>query len=273
MCNEVVVELQAKYDWQLLSADEFGRIILGRARLEDVQAKGGIKNIAKNVYALILYEACHTEDNPQSQRRAYLELSHYLYNIAQSKRPDAPQDAQDATQLAVQRIAQAISKDEIREPGAFLAVGINWLRAAWTTIDRQRRIGDQEPDSWEEITEERVEDDTATDWEPILAEESLVVIDKTIELRQLAWELAAEIRRKFQIHPRAMRQLQAVLLRLAFNYSLEEIAEMLGVDNNNAVAAVVARGKKKLKNNQELQELYQKYFDQETNKTDGEDQV
>ena len=65
-------------------------------------------------------------------------------------------------------------------------------------------------------------------------------IDKTIEQQQLTWELIAELRRKFQIHPRAVRQLQAVLLRLSFSYSSEEISEALGVDNTNAVAVLVA---------------------------------
>lgn len=251
LCERIVARLMSRYDWRLLDQADFVRILLERAKAEGIRAESDITRIAKNEYATVLHGACSPKKGNSEHRhrhqQAYEELGRYLYDIAYNRRPECPADAQDATQKALLDIYQSLKDNQCRKPGAFLAFSIGKLRGALTWVDRSQRVGGEKPFS--------LDDDVAMAGEARLREEPSISPEEETERRLLAESVWAELQRKFQKHPRAAQQLEAVILKHAFGCDNQEIATTLGVTSPEAVSSLLSRGKKKLANNQEFQEL------------------
>jgi len=250
LCERVVARLMTRYDWQLLEEDEFLRIVFERAQAEGSVIESVVARVAKNEYALALYDACHPRRNPEPlprHQRGYEELGRYLHDIACHKRPGRIQDAEDATQRALLDIYQALQEDKCRKPGAFLAFCIGKLRGALTSVDRSHKVGGEQPAS--------LDDPTGAAIEPNLVERSATSPDEETERRRLAEAVWTELLRKFQKHPKAVQQLKAVVLKHMHEYSNQEIGAKLGIASAGAVSTLISRGRKKLENNQEFREL------------------
>ncbi len=254
-CEQVVVELTSRYDWRLLAPDTFVRIVLERAQdaacpSQGQPTKAAIAQIVKNEYALTLYDACRPRagaEHLSRLRRGYEELGRYLYDIAYHKCSGRSQGAEDATQKALLDIYRALSNDQCRAPGAFLAFSINKLRGALTWVERSHRVGGKTPLAL---------DDAATGPTVFRATEDPAASPAgQINQQLLSEAIWAELQHKYQKHPRATQQLTAVILRHAFDYSIQEIAEALNSKSAGTVSTLLSRGKKKLANNQEFREL------------------
>lgn len=250
LCGRVVARLMARYDWRLLEEDDFVRVVLERAQAEGLCTEPAIARVAKNEYALVLYDACHPRRNPghlPRHQRGYEELGRYLYDIAYHRRPGRIQDAEDATQRALLDIHQALQDDKCRKPGAFLAFCIGRLRGALTWVDRSHKVGGEPPAS--------LDDPAAAAGEPDLVEGSAASPDEEAERRLLGEALCTELWRKFQRHPKAVQQLEAVIMKYVDDCSNQEIGVTLGIASVGAVSTLISRGKKKLENNREFRDL------------------
>lgn len=257
LCERIVVELISHRGWRLLEKDDFVSVVYERTKVEGKQTESDITKIAINEYCKALHEACSPPKHPEDPHRlnqAYEELSRYLCNIAYNWRPDQPEDAKDAAQKALLDIYQALIDDKCREPGAFLAFSIGKLRGALTWVNRQKeKVG---PVSLEYLFTTGTQDDESTSaWEPKLREEFSMSPEEETERRLLAEAIWAELQRKFQKHPRATQQLEAVIMKHSLGYKNQEIANSLGVASAEAVYSLLSRGKKKLADNQEFKGL------------------
>lgn len=240
-CERVVRDLMDRYGWHLLEEAELVRLVFERA----VMGERNIARIAKNEYSSALYAACNPNRNPNPSRQtqAFDELGRYLYSIALGKQSD-PEEAKEATQQALVNIYEALRADEIDAPGTFLSGCIHKLRGALTYIDRSSKIGGKLPHSLEERGGR-----FAGSVEEIAERQCL-----------LKTELLDELKRKFEIHPRATRQLEAVLRRYLGGERYQEIAGKVNAPSVGAVSTLISRGKEKLAQNEELREIYERWF-------------
>ena len=250
ICERVVTDLMTDYQWALLDKDDFIRIVLERAKSTGASTEAAIARIAKNEYSQALYTACSSTGNPDHRRttQAFTELSHYLYRIACSRRPDRPQAAEEATQRAIVKIYEALRDGGLNNPDTFLSGCIWKLRGALTQIRRAQEIRGQAIYSWER-----------DDWIEGSEAESQVIRPTERSAKQeigLRKEILDELGRKFEIHPRATRQLKAVLQKYLGDKDREEIAEDLSAPSVGAVSTLITRGKQKLAANEELEGLY-----------------
>ena len=264
LCQRIVLDLICRYGWHLIDENIYVDTVVERARAVNAQTKSRIQGIAKNVYSNTLYTACRAEDEPALGRelnQAYEELGHYLYNIAQYSQPERPEDAKEATQKALVDIYQALRDDECRSPDAFLAFSIWRLRGALTHFARSKKVGGNEPFSWDQMVSRGRDSYSATELEPCLREEPLLASPEAkTEQNLLAEAIWDELQHKHKKHPRATHQFQAVIMKHAFGYENQEIAETLGVPSTGAVSSLIFRGKEKLANNRRFQELFTLVF-------------
>jgi RNA polymerase sigma factor (sigma-70 family) len=250
LCERVVARLMARYNWQLLEEDDFVRVVLERAQAGGLCTETAIARVAKNEYALVLYDACHPGRNPghlPRHQRGYEELGRYLYDIAYHRRPGRTRDAEDATQRALLDIHQALRDDRCRKPGAFLAFCIGRLRGALTWVDRSHKVGGKPPTS--------LDVPAVATGEPNLVEGSAASPGEEAERRLLGEAIRTELEHKFQKHPRAVQQLRAVILKYVGDCSNREIGAKLGITSAGAVSTLISRGRKKLENNREFRDL------------------
>lgn len=255
ICQRVVANLMSEYQWALLDRDDFVQIVLERAKSTGDSTKATIARIAKNEYSQTLYATCSSTGNRDHRRttQAFNELSHYLYRIARSRRPDHPQVAEEATQRALVKIYEALREGEINNPDTFLSGCIWKLRGALTQIERSQEIRGQAIYSWER-------DDWIERDEP--AHPSIRPTERNAEREiRLRKEILDELGRKFEIHPRATRQLEAVLHKYLGDKEHEDIAEELNAPSVGAVSTLITRGKQKLAANEELEVLYDRWKD------------
>jgi len=223
-----------------------------------------VRRIALNEYVQVLYAACLPETgvkDPGRQAQAYEELGRYLYDRARYLRAGwRDEDLQDATQKALLHIYEGLTADAVREQGAFLEYAFNKLRGALTDIDRKNRKGGQELLSLEALTTASLEAEADGEWEPSVQADPESLPEAVTELQQLKEAIVAELRRKFERHPRAAEQLQAAILKYAFQRDHAEIAQSLKGTSLEGMATLISRGKEKLQNNQPLQALYIQWF-------------
>ena len=105
------------------------------------------------------------------------------------------------------------------------------------------------------------EGDTPDNWESSRLTKPSVSVEAEAEERLLQQALWDELRRKFQIYPDAVNQLQAVILKHAFEYTNQKIADVLQAPSSGAVSTLIYRGMKKLQSNQALETLYGQWFE------------
>lgn len=244
LCEQIVVELMSKYGWQLLGQEELTHIVFMRAQAEDLRTELRVNKVVKNEYSKLLHQACTPRHHKINQ--AYQELGHYLYSIA-CRQVDHNKDAEDAVQKALLDIYQALSKNQCRIPGAFLAFSIGKLRGALTWVKRGKELGGEKTISWDSSV--------ATAREVEMKPQSFDDPDAITEENLLAKAMWAELQHKFQAHPRATTQFIAVILKHAFGYSYREISNYLNVQSQEAVYNLLSRGRKKLASNQRFQSL------------------
>lgn len=260
LCHRIVLELISRYGWHIIPEDDFVVTVVGRARAVNAQTESRVQRIAKNVYSNALYLACRAGEGPEASQalnQAYEELGRYLYDIARYRQPDHPEDAEEATQRALMDIYQAVRSDKCRTPDAFLAFCIWRLRGALTHVARSKGLGGKRALSWDRLVSGTGEDDLPAEREPSLRVKPGANSPENVARRQLQAEAVwAELRRKYKKHPRATKQLDAVILKHAFDCQNEQIADTLGVASTGAVSSLINRGKKKLEKNQQFRELF-----------------
>jgi hypothetical protein len=119
--------LRARYEWRLLSRDEF--IARLGAHLASAEFRS-LSAAAFNLYTLTLYVACSGMEGPDRQERAYHELARFLYDLAWRRYGhDGAAEVDDALGDIFEHFAAC------RKPGAFLAFAHQRLR---NLIRRQR---------------------------------------------------------------------------------------------------------------------------------------
>lgn len=249
-CERIVRDLMGRYGWHLLKESEFVHLVSERAAM----GEQNIVRVAKNEYSKALYAACSPDHNPSPSRQtqAFEELGRYLYSVALNRRPDRPEDAKEAVQQALVDIHEALRAHEFDATGTFLSGCIHKLRGALTLIDRSSKIGGEHPHSLERSDLALEEEQKA---------QSVRSMEKLVERQHLLKaELLDELKRKFDIHPRAERQLEAVLRRYLGGERYQEIAEKVNAPSVGAVSTLISRGKEKLAQNEELQEIYERWF-------------
>lgn len=160
-------------------------------------------------YSKELHRACSGTNGAGAQNIGYSELFRYLYGVARWRYRDA---SDDVAQGAVVRVFDAFT--QCREPGAFLAFGLQHLLSAARTARRQRERG---PASLEPEGEVDAADRGSGD--PAAAA-------ITRELRDRFERLVEEFQRR---HPRARRQLTALRLKYIDELDDAAICQRLGV--------------------------------------------
>lgn len=257
LCLVVVKEQLQKRNWRLITEQELAQIVSARLNDEHDITAAEIGRIAINAYSKILFQTCQLEPTPEHVARlaqAFTEIGQYLYDIAYHKRGDRPEDVKDATQIALLNIFQALRAGKLNNPDTFLSGCIWQLRAALTSIDRSGQLGGKGilPLIQEQLL---IESHSETN-----ASTSLQQGETAPDPAQLQQALVDELRRKFERHPRARQQFEAVLRKYLDNSDNTAIAEAVGVGSPGAVSNLIVRGKKKLAANQELRELYLQWF-------------
>jgi len=263
-CHQIAEHLVGKHDWRLCTAERLATSVLDRIQvMEQTGEKINITQLTLNEYVLRQYAACQPQQaqiNMAEHNRAYEELGRYLYNMLFKLRPDwSEPEKEDATQMALVQIYQALQENKVREPGAFWAFAFNKLRGEIKRLERQREMGGQAPISIGPTT-----DSDETGMLPFinLPDETLPFMEQEIMRQQLCDDIIHQILRTFQLHPRAKQQLMAAFLKYAFDCSNAEIAERLEIPASS-IASVIARGRKKFQANETLANLWEQLFELE----------
>ena len=259
LCQRVVTRLLEAHAWGLLTEDELVRRVMAGAATAGETQESGLKILALQEYALALYQACGLASGPeatQRQERAYTELGRYLYGHARYWRSDWDRsDLQEATQHALVDIYEKRLAERVHEPKGFLAFALGRLRGAITHLDRKQKLGGQPVGSVNKMSEAQ-DGETPGDWEPELPDHSVLSPEQAVDEQELRQAIVTELRRKYQLHPKAEQQLNAALLKHMFKYSNEEVAHQLKIESQGSVDTLIFRGKEKLRQNQELEVLY-----------------
>lgn len=267
LCALTVTKLILKNNWHLWEKNDYIHTVCKRAEAEGVYTKSGISKIAKNEYSQVLYDACTPSSDLKGHQRidqAYQELGHYLYRIACYQRPDSPEDVKEATQRALVAVYRSLLASKCRNPGAFLAFSIGKLRGALTEIGRGKRLGLGALIPLSQIVADDQDRDPVIEQGAAFGQESFLSPEHEVERAVLAEEIWAELEHKFQVHPRAVDQLRAVIMKHAFGYSNSEVAQALEVSSPEKVSSLLIRGKRKLESNAGFQQLATRMFSQWT---------
>lgn len=289
VCRKVVKRLLGKYQWSLLDAKAFEELVcpevvgdpiceklLGEMAGEDEFARR-VGFIAIGIYAEHLYQACQPQNKGSDQYdKAWQDLSDYLFNIARFLRPDAVDDAQDAAQHALLKIYYALSGQQdsenspvspplVNNPRAFLSYAAFQVRAGFTALDRQKKVGKVESVSLAGQSQETKEQEEeqllmAGAWSENPEQEAMLHIVHD--------EFLQEVISMIERMPKAEKQIRAACLKYLCGMSNAEIGVWLGItgyatdaDKNAAIATTVSRGKEKLSQNSRLRELYQQWLE------------
>lgn len=211
-CWEAASRLVTRYRWQLLGPEELAGQIVAQIRADDAVQP---YRAALHIYSHALYRACSGDEGEQRQNLGYAELRQYLYACAQRRYPDV---CDDATQQAIERMFVSFAR--CREPGAFLAVAIQYLADA---VRQLRRQNAQSPESivalmddGQDVLDRLVADLDRTD-------PCAEVIDH--ERRAQVAACIAEFQHK---HPRARGQITALWLKYIDGLDEGTISKALG---------------------------------------------
>lgn len=252
-CHAILTTLLVGHDWQLLTVPELYPLVMQRlAAQQEVPAgvpqgvsaavtEEVVSKVAVNLYCEIWHAACGTTG--ERRARAYIELAHYLYDRALHKYGDR-ELAQEITHEAILLVAQQL--DKCRQPGAFMAFALLKLWNAATTYFRAR---DRQAQHTQPMPEES-EDAQSVPVAPVAAMPERVAVDNalTTTLFTRVGELMVEA-------PRAQQQLKAVMFKFLYDYSDQEIADVLDTDLAN-VHVLRSRGLKRLRTDPVLQQLF-----------------
>lgn len=255
LCLTVISDLLRKRNWRLVEEQDLAWVVFERLIAEDEITAERIHRVAINEYSRIMFQACQLEQNPDNLPRlaqAFTEIGEYLYDIAYYKRGDHLEDIGDATQLALLNIFRALQTGQLHNPDTFLSGCIWQLRAALTSIKRSHQIGGKDVLT---LSPEYLTTDLDAELNSVMSQSQMEVPPD-----QLQKALLEELARKFERHPQAKKQLEAVLRKYLDDSNNADIAEAIGVVSPGAVSNLIARGKKKLAENQELRELYLQWF-------------
>ncbi|MEM7127374.1 MAG: RNA polymerase sigma factor [Chloroflexota bacterium] len=246
-CQEVALWLIHRYQWHLLSVENLTAQLHARTlQAEENHDKAFLTNQATNLYCVVLYDACGTEG--ESRERAYLELSHYLYDIAIYKYGD-PELAEEFVQEAIFRTFRLL--DRCREPGAFLTFATFKLRQAATDYFRKRDREQKRTESLPEAFETDVVDNP-TDQLPDLGLPPLEELVISVEWAERILNRIVEL---IQQQSRAKNQFLAVILKYLYDWSDQEIAQELDTSVSN-VHLLRSRGLKRLRDDSSLYEFW-----------------
>jgi RNA polymerase sigma factor (sigma-70 family) len=211
-CSVVVDQLLAKHGWQLLDRREFVR------RAVSFMQDGTIidpRYAAFGAYNQALYDACSGAEGIVQWELAYTELFRLLYDHARRYYPDV---CEDATQIAIEHVCERF--DRCREPKAFFIFATQQMMNAARSLRRQEQ---RQPMS--------IEISIGEDGDTI---SQLLVDPQSGPVQQLlADELQDEIQQFLagyaQEHPRARKQIAALVLKYLDGLSDEAIGQQLGI--------------------------------------------
>jgi DNA-directed RNA polymerase specialized sigma24 family protein len=202
----------ARYGWRLLATEQCAERAC--AALHAGQALDP-RRAAVYAYSQALHTACSGAEGAARQNLGYTELFHYLYNSAARRYPDV---CEDATQRALERTF--VTFGCCREPGAFLAFGLQQLMDAARALRRQEDhqaqslstpVGDGEDTLGTLLPDHRARD----------PERHAIVQEQQARARQLAAEFVHS-------HPRAGRQMAALWLKYIEGLDEATISRRLG---------------------------------------------
>lgn len=134
-CQRVAQALIARYGWGLLKADELTERILSSIDLETTPVK--LEERAQRCYAVVLFEACHQNEDDKKQNLAYTEVHRFLFRAAYNRWQDLPQDTiDDIAQQALLLVYEQI--DRCSSPQTFLTFAFWKLRQAAKNVFRTK---------------------------------------------------------------------------------------------------------------------------------------
>jgi RNA polymerase sigma factor (sigma-70 family) len=197
-----------------------------------------------HAYSQALHRACSGDEGEERRQLGYTELFHYLHTAARRQYPEV---CDDAAQQALERIYRRF--DACQGPGTFLAFALQLLSDAARVLRRQRQATDWHQRSLDASTggSTRMLGDALADGGQ---SDPLAGVLREEQLQRVA-DSAAELLRR---HPRARRQLVALLLKYRDGMDDAVIAVQLGTTVAN-VHVLRARAAAKLQTDENWREL------------------
>lgn len=248
LCLRVIQALSAKYQWNLLSEEEWVKQIYDLVQASGIENETTIRNYALQIYSAHLYTTAQIKessqtDNSVNRNRVFEELGRYLYSCAIRKYDAAL--AQELVQDALYFVWQEF--DGCKKPETFLRFCLYKLQKAATYYFRQR----QKLEKYEESIPQPKDQGQATT-ELIDSKQPLP------ETQTLCQETLNDLFTRFaqlrQERPRAVRWLDAVYDTDVLDLTDQEIADKLGTTVLN-MQSLRSKGRKLLRDDQTMQAI------------------